>query len=412
MAIRVLIADSSEERREDLRAMLASDPEVEVVDLASAGQETLLKAQSLRPDIVLLSDNLGGQDGFDTSERLMMAGMPPETILLCAKIEPETLRRAMRAGARECLTYPLGPGELRACIRQVSIDHLRRSAPNFASEPIARGNLIAVTGAKGGVGKTTLAVNLAAALAVRTGDPVLLMDLYTQFGDAALMLNLTPRRTLGDLLAITSEGWESEVLDDYLERHDCGLSLLAGASKPLPPEALSSTFLTAVLDEARRKHHTIVLDIPPLLTETTRCALAQADTILLVANLFDLTTLANTRLWLDSVCASNVSDDAVQVVLNRVSPRNHLSQNEIERILGRGIFQKVPNDGRVVPASVNAGQPFVLTHSKSRVAQSVFEMAQRLAASEARAAATSQNRANTMRRPRFLSPLLRRGGSV
>jgi len=272
--------------------------------------------------------------------------------------------------------------------------------------------VIAVTGAKGGVGKTTLAVNLAAALAVRTGDPVLLVDLYTQFGDAALMLNLTPRRTLGDLLAITSEGWESEVLDDYLERHDCGLSLLAGALKPLPPEALSSMFLKAVLGEARRKYHTVVLDIPPLLTETTRCALAQADTIFLVANLFDLTTLANTRLWLDSVCASNVSDDAVQVVLNRVSPRNHLSQNEIERILGRGVFQKVPNDGRVVPASVNAGQPFVLTHSKSRVAQSVFEMAQRLATTEARAAATSQSVTNTVRRTRFLSPLLRRGGSV
>ena len=412
MAIRVLIADSSEERREGLRAMLALDPEIEVAGLACAGQDALLQAERLRPDIVLLSENLGGENGFDTSERLMMTGMPLETILFCTKVQPETLRRAMRAGARECLTYPLDPGELRACIRQVSTDHQRRLAPNFAAETIARGNVVAVTGAKGGVGKTTLAVNLAAALAAATGDPTLLLDLSTQFGDAALMLNLAPRRTLGDLLALPVEEREGEVLDDYLERHDCGLSLLAGASRPLLPEALSPMFLKALLDEARRKHQTVVLDIPPLLTESTRCALAQADTILLVANLFDLTTLANTRLWLDSVCASDASDQAVRVVLNRVSRRNPLSQCEVERILERGVFQKVPNDGRIVPASVNAGQPFVLTHPRSRVSQSVFEMARWLAASGPRAADIDRIAPSTLRRTRFLSPLLRRGGSL
>ena len=160
--------------------------------------------------------------------------------------------------------------------------------------------MIAVSGAKGGIGKTTLAVNLAAALAAETGEPTVLLDLYTQFGDAALLLNLFPRRTLADLVQVDPADLDARTVGRPFGAARCGLNLLAGASAPLPLDALtpgivrSDRFDCCVSDY---KH--IVLDVPPVLTETTRRALAQADRVLLVADLFDLTTLADTRLWLE-----------------------------------------------------------------------------------------------------------------
>ena len=411
MSIRVLIADSLRERRESIRAALATDPEIEIAGQARDGQEALQKASALCPDIVLLAADLVGQDGFETAERLAASGLPLESVILSSGNRPDDLRRAMRAGARECLPSPPDPGELRESVRQVCDDHRRRHASDFTRGSWDGAKIIAVTAAKGGVGKTTLAVNLAAALAGATGEPTALIDLYTQFGDAALMLNITPRRTLADLVSVPPADLDLRLLEDHLERHECGLHLLAGAAAPLPPDALSPTLLDCILGLMKRKYHTLVLDVPPVLTETTRCALSHASTVLLIANLFDLTTLADSRLWLEAMAGCHVSRDAVQIVLNRVSPRNRLPLSEMERALG-GEFQQVLNDGRLVPASVNAGMPFVLSHPTSRVAQNVMEIARSLDAPRTLLAGYESGNVPAPRRSLFASPLLRRGGGA
>ncbi len=407
MPIRVLIADSRSERRETLRAALAADAEIEIAGQARDGQEALQKAAALRPDIVLLASDLAGRDGFETAERLAASSLPLESILLSGEGRPDDLRRAMRAGARECLAFPPDPAELLQSIRQVCESHRRRHAPEAAAE--AHAAIIAITAAKGGVGKTTLAVNLAAALAVQTDEPTALLDLYTQFGDAALMLNLTPRRTLADLVTHLPADIDGRLLEDHLERHECGLSLLAGAAAPLPPDALSPALLDRILGLIKHRHRWIVLDVPPVLTETTLCALSHASTVLLAANLFDLTTLADSRLWIDAVAGRHISREAIQIVLNRVSPRNRLPLGEIQQTLGGNVFWQVPNDGRLVPAAVNAGLPFVLSHPGSRVAQSVSDMARKLASD---APEEHFETVETPRRLAFLPALLRRGGSA
>jgi len=412
MRIRVLIADSRSDRREMLRAALTADPEIEIAGQARDGQEALQKAATLSPDIVLLAADLAGRDGYDTAERLAVSGLPLASILLSAGgDQTDALRRAMRAGARECLTSPLDAADLRESVRQVCENHRRRHTPEFAVETPAK--IIAVTGAKGGVGKTTLAVNLAAALAIQTGEPTALLDLYTQFGDTALMLNLTPRRTLADLVSRTPADMDERLLEDHLDRHECGLHLLAGAATPLMLDALSPVMLDCILSLIKRRYRTVVLDVPPVLTETTRCALSHAPTVLLVANMFDLTTLADSRLWMDAMAGPHVSRAAIQIVLNRASPQNRLPLSEIERALGCPIFRQIPNDGRLVPASVNAGMPFVLSHPGSRVSQSVFEMARLLASADALHTSEGQGAAvPAPRRSRFLPSLLRRGGGA
>ena len=380
--IRVLIADSQARRREQIRAALAADAEMEVAGQARDGQEALQMAHSLRPDIVLLAADLAVSDGYQTTERLAASGLSLSSILLSDGDWQGDLRRAMRAGAREHLVWPCAPDDLRETVRQLWEESRRRQSAVFAAEadPRSASRIVAVCGAKGGIGKTTLAVNLAAALATETGEPTVLLDLYTQFGDAALLLNLSPRRTLADLVQIEPADLDERLLEDHLERHESGLRVLGGAAAPLPLDALSPECLERILCLLKRGHKHIVLDVPPVLHATTLHAVSHASTVLLVANLFDLTTLADSRLWLDAMAGKHVSREAIQILLNRVSPRNRLQIPDMERALGCSASVVIPNDGKVVPASVNAGMPFVLSHPHSRVAQSVLTLACALAA--------------------------------
>ena len=228
------------------------------------------------------------------------------------------------------------------------------------------------------MGRTTLAVNLAAALAQTTGERTALLDLHTQFADAALMLGLTPRRTLADWAALDPDTLDIHFAEDYGELHDSGLVLLAGAAAPLAPDALSPASMERVLALLGRDFCWVVLDLPLFLDSATLSALSRADDVLLVADLFDLPTLAASRRWLDALLGPHVRPECLRVVFSRAAARSRLSVADGEQVLGLPAGALIPNDGKMVPASVNAGVPFVLSHPGSAPARSVCALARTL----------------------------------
>jgi pilus assembly protein CpaE len=378
MALRILIADSNPTTSEQIRADLASDNEIEIAGMARDGQEALLLAHHLRPDIALVSIDLAVYNGFQTVEFLVAAeSLPTVSILLSNSESPELMHRAMRVGAREYLTYPISRERLVQTIHEVHAEIQRRQSAQFteAADPTRSARIIVVGGAKGGIGKTTVTANLAIALAQETGEPTALVDLYTQFGDISLLMNITPRRTLMDMADMAPEALDTQILEDCMEPHESGVRVLVTSRTPVALDAISITFLDRILRLLKDRYRYILIDLPPILHGGTLHAFSYATSVLLLANRNEITTINDTRMLLDTLEGKYVARENIHVVMNRLSDEDRMESSDIEQALNCSIAGHIPNDIPVVSESINQGVPFMLSHPSSAVANGIRQLA-------------------------------------
>jgi pilus assembly protein CpaE len=172
--IRVVIVDDIPETREHLTKLLGFEPDIEVVGAAASGIEALEMASRLQPDVVLMDINMPGMDGIATTEQLSANVPTTAIVMMSVQGEADYLRRSMLAGAREFLVKPFSSDELVASIRQVH-QRERDKVSRMIERPVhangsggdhrAPGRIVSVFSPKGGVGRTTIAVNLAVAAA-------------------------------------------------------------------------------------------------------------------------------------------------------------------------------------------------------------------------------------------------------
>src|SRR5437867_4698933 len=227
--IKVLIVDDIPETRDHLSKLLGFESDVEVVGAAAGGPEAVQMAAALKPDVVLMDINMPGMDGITATEKLAAEVPTTAVIMMSVQGEADYLRRSMLAGAREFLVKPFSSDELTASIRQVyarerekasrivvaSVGSAAAAAASTAnSEP---GQIVAVYSPKGGVGRTTVAVNLAIAASTELGRKVVLVDGSFQFGDVGVLLNLNPKnKSIADLVPELENGGEPDSLDLFV----------------------------------------------------------------------------------------------------------------------------------------------------------------------------------------------------
>jgi pilus assembly protein CpaE len=187
------------------------------------------------------------------------------------------------------------------------------------------------------------------------------------------MLNLNPRRTLADLVPATEE-MDAQSVEEHLETHASGLKVGVGSVLPQPLDLFTTRFLEQLLGILKRQYRYVVVDVPPILHAGTLYMLAHSHTVLLVANLYDLTTAGDTKKLLDAIKGSYVPPERIRVVLNRVSRDNQLRVPDIEKAFGQSTVALIPNDGRIVPSSVNQGVPFMMSHPGSPIGEAVNQL--------------------------------------
>ena len=381
--IRVLIVDDVAETCNSVRCLLNFEPRIEVVGEAPNGEEALKKAEKLRPDIILMDINMSILDGIAATETISCRVPGCAVIIMSIQGEHEYLRQAMAAGAREYIVKPFTSDELISAIYRVYELEQKRQihvlGTHLEPREARQGQVITVFSTKGGVGKSTIAVNLSACLAREFGFSVVLVDLDLQFGDAAVLLNLVPRQAISDL-AVEFNHLDEEFLDTFLVKHETGLRVLSAPSRPEYAELVTAPLVEKVIKLLQEQYDYVIIDTPGIFTDPSMVALDSAHQILLVLSL-ELPTLKNIKLGLD-VLDSLHHKDKVKVVLNRSTLELGISPGDVEKSLGMFLTAQLPSDGRVVVGSVNKGMPFILSNPQSRISESLRHLAREVIRSD------------------------------
>lgn len=366
--ITVLIVDDAPETRSNMRRLLSLCLGVEVVGEASHAAEALDRISQLSPQVVLMDVNMPGMDGITATAKVTATYPDVAVIVMSVQGEIEYLRKAMVAGAKDYLVKPFGADELVECIQKVWARELERRAqlPLTAGMEKQPGQVVAVFSPKGGVGKTTLAVNMAAALASEHKAKVCLVDLSLQFGDVCVFLSLTPRRTLSDLVSESS--LDAATLASYLLPHSSGIKVLPAPLSPEYAEYIVPDHVTRILALTRTMFDFVVVDMPASFDETTLAALDAADKVFLLGNM-DMASLKNMKVALELMGRLAYSREKIVLILNQAGYDYGLRFADLEGALSRKVDFYIHHEDIPAMLAANRGVPLVLNQPDSKLAK-------------------------------------------
>jgi pilus assembly protein CpaE len=373
---RVAIVDPSDSTREPLRNLLLGVESV-WVDQESTRYEFFPDVvHQSNPDVAVVALDADHAKALQLIGQLSSEcpGLP--ILAVSARGDGQSILQALRAGAKEFLTQPVVLEELLTALQR-----LRRSRqtgdpgqPNGGQK--AESLVIAIAGSRGGVGCTSLAVNIGATLAQDPSHGVALIDLDLALGDADVCLDLMPDYTLADV-ALNIDRLDMTFLRRSLSKHSSGVSLLPHPVQLEDAAMIREEHLQRVIGLLRASYTHLVLDLSKSLTPNDVTALRMADVVLLVAQL-ELSSLRNVVRMLLTLGNDEALGKKVQIVLNRVGSDGDISLKKAEETIGKQIFWQIPNDSRSMIDARNAGVPLVQQAPKSKIQASVAGLVQAL----------------------------------
>ena len=329
-------------------------------------------------------------------------------VLLVSDTGPALVETALAAGFDDVLVLPQSPETISFAIQKAGQAGGR--VPVTSADGGSGGQVITVFSPKGGTGKTVVSTNLAAYLASKSRQRVLLIDLDLQFGDAAIMLGIDPQRTMHDLVLAPGD-LDAGKLAGYTTRHRSGLDILAAPMLPEHAELVTEAKVMRLIEVAREAYDLVVIDTSPFFYGPMLALLGPTDQLLLLCGL-DVPTLKNVRLSLRTLELLGFPPARTNLVLNRVSSDVGLSKEDVEVALGIPVAFEIPNDPVVAPA-VNRGTVPALHESDSEFAHAIARVASALQpalAAPARAVGSSSSFAGaTARLHRFVPRRLLEG---
>ena len=342
--------------------------------LGKVGDFVIQEGGRNRPELLILELGRDIDKEFGLIDSLLSSGSVNEIFLLSSNTEQDVLLRALRSGAKEFFPLPVKENEVMQALEKFK---KRKRSAAISSEPAKAGRIITVVGSKGGVGTTTLAVNLAVALMKRKSQSVALMDLNTVFGDIPVFMALKSSHHLGEI-ASNIDRLDPAFLTDHMSKHSTGVHVLPSQSylngnRPITPEGIDT-----LIDLMQRMYDILVIDSGQSLSQTSLRAIEASDDVLLVSTL-SLPCLSNANKILHSF--RNIgftSEERVKIVVNRYMKKSSLSLEDAERSAGLKVFWTIPNDYQTTMSAINSGRTLSQIASKAAVTKCIEDLAERL----------------------------------
>jgi pilus assembly protein CpaE len=392
--IRVLIVDDIIESRDNVAKLLRFEPDVDIVGTAEGGQEAIDLAFQLEPDIVLMDINMPGVDGITATTRISSRLPNTAVIMMSVQNEPDYLRRSMLAGAREFLSKPFSLDELVESIRHVH--QLAQSTRRVVADPAAqaavmpggkskRAQVISVFSLKGGVGRSTVAANLAVALRNQMSDrDVALLDGNLLYGDIGVMMNVKDNKTIADIVRNFST-LDRDLVHDILVTHSSGVKVLLAPPDPQAGEQVTAEHMRQILHYLHAMVDYVIVDTRPSFDEVTLSLLDHSDRILLVLTL-ELTAIKGAKQYLELSDLLGYDSDKIQLVLNRATAHADIPIADVAGSLRGEIIAQLPDDPLATLRAINEGVPFQQSAPHSALAQQISALAEFLTRTDHNAA--------------------------
>ena len=366
--LRVIVFNADETYAPGLRAALLSFAGVKIVAEVDEPVLLLQAAQQFPADLLVVHLDP------DAEAVLHMAGqvaaeMPGLGVFAISEsTDGQLILSALRMGIREFLTKPIDREILTAAFEKLTKHRTDTATP---------GRLITVLGAAGGVGATSVAVNLAVELAGIGAGRIALADLDFRFGQVATTLDLEATYTIADLCE-THEQLEAQVIERALVQHESGVQVLARPLHFAQAENISAAHCVGVLTGLTAMHDYVVVDGPTRFDAGARAVLDLADDILLTMHLL-VPCVRNVSRMLDGMREAGFNLDRVKLICNRAGRgTGNLSLEDVRETLDLDIHAVLPDDWATVSGSINLGEALAVHAPKSRVRQALRDLASRL----------------------------------
>ena len=364
---RLLLVEDVPQVAQYVRGLLNSQASIKLLDVLTDGSKVVAQAAQLRPDMIVVDALLQGRvKGLPLVEQIRTAGLGVPVIVLTVpqnpvEVDPER-------GIHGVLAMPFSGYDLVTRVSQVRKDYL-------ATSSVGASRVLSIFAPKGGVGKTTIAFNLAVAIG-QLEQRTVLIDGSLQFGDLRALLKVpVDAPSIVDLP--TDRIIESD-LQDVLWRDPSGIDILLAPPRVEMAEMITNRDIDKILSLLRRIYQAIVIDMSPAINDINLAFLDASDTIVEVVT-YDSTTIHNTIAMADTFRTIGYPASKVHYLVNRADSAGGINPDDLARALGRLPEHQVVSDGMLVVQSNNAGVPFVLANPEAAISRDVHRVATELA---------------------------------
>ena len=372
-SIRLLVAEDVPQVSQHVRNLLSIQSQVKLLEVLTDGSKVVDAARQLRPDVVMVDLLLQGKvKGPQLIERLRDSGLEIPVVVLTVPQHP--LARDPNRGIDAVLTLPFSGFELVNTLAHTMTDRQARAAG------VCR--VISVFSPKGGVGKTTIAFNLAVAMG-QMGLSTALIDGSLQYGDLRALLKVP--NDVPSILDLPTDRVQQSDLHDVMWRDPAGIDILLAPPRVEMAEMITARDLEKTVSILRRLYEAVVIDTATSLSETTLALLDSSDVILSIVT-YDSTTIHNTIAVAEAFASIGYTADKVRYLVNRADSSGGISREELARAIGRKPDFEMISDGRLVVQANNEGMPFVVASPDAAVSRDVRRIATALAGRTAGAA--------------------------